>query len=49
MEEQLKNIREILGEILAWASGNGMDCATSIRLYAKLYSELVESGDSVEQ
>lgn len=38
MEEQLKNIREVLATVVSWATGEGLGYDEATRLLAKLYS-----------
>lgn len=38
MEEQLKNMREVLATLISWAAGEGLGYDEATRLFAKLYS-----------
>ena len=38
MEEQLKNIREVISELIVWASGAGLGFEPAAILLHKLYS-----------
>lgn len=43
MEEQLKNMREILATLISWAASEGLGYAEATRLLAKLYSGCEDS------
>ena len=37
-KDQLKNIREVVATLIAWAASEGLDYGESIKLFNKLYS-----------
>ena len=38
MEEQLKNMREVLATLISWAASEGLGYIEATRLLSKLYS-----------
>ena len=42
MEEQLKDIREVIAALISWAAGEGLGYIEATRLLSKLYSECEE-------
>lgn len=45
MEEQLKNMREVLATLISWAASEGLGYIEATRLLSKLYSGCEESVD----
>lgn len=43
LEEQLKNMREVISELIVWASGEGLGFEPAAILLHKLYSGCEES------
>lgn len=43
MEEQLKNMREVISELIVWASGEGLGFEPAAILLHKLYSGCEDS------
>lgn len=43
MEEQLKNMREVIATLISWATGEGLGYIEATRLLSKLYSGCEDS------